>query len=1204
MKKITQVKSLLGSLIPLLVVAIFLNCNIAQAQSTVYFQDEVITMPNNIASFNWNSMPENAKFNNGYFGWAHFSETPTQAIQDQFAERNLKLIEYFPDQTYLFYAPANTNISFLQQSGVVSIIPIENNFKKSAQIKLNNIDSYAMQGNNVLIMLQHYDFISKDYVVEQLASMSSVTIKENYKTSSMLQIVIPYGQIDALVSQPFVKWVELVPAPAIKEDTRGRSLHRASNLDSQTPSGRNYTGAGVGVMVRDDGIVGPHIDFQGRIDNSSSSTVGQTHGDGVAGIMAGAGNLDPTKRGMAAGSDIYVTQYAATFLDDATTSRINDGSVQITNSSYGDGCNDGYTVISRTVDTQTINTPALLHVFSAGNSGTSNCGYGAGAGWGNITGGHKQGKNVIATANTFFNGSLASSSSRGPAADGRIKPDITAHGQNQESTAENNTYQTFGGTSGAAPGIAGVSAQLYEAYASLNGGAFPESGLIKATLLNTANDYGNTGPDFSFGWGMVNGLRAAMLIEDGRYLDATISQGGNNNHSITVPANTREVRFMVYWTDAAAAPGASPALVNDLDLVVTDPGSTTHQPWVLDTTPSAAFLNSPATTGADHLNNMEQVAITNPTAGTYNINVAGFNVPMGPQKYYVVYEIITDGITLTYPTGGEKFVAGTQEVIHWDANNAVNSYVLEYSTDNGATWNSMATLPPASTNYTWNVPNGLASGQCKIRITNGTLTDESDDNFSIASRVTGVNISMVCPTEVTVSWNGIPSATSYDVYLLGDKFMEVAGTSTTNSLAVPITDAFAPIWVAVVAKGGNGWETLRTNAINYTGSGLFNCPLAKDLSVTAINNTAGDFQTICNTDPIIVSAELQNDGTDPQSNFTVSYQVGSEPVVQETYTGTIASGTSDTFNFATPITLTANGDNTLRVWTSLSGDEFTNNDEQTFDFFAVVNGTAIDYSEPFDVNGVLPTGWILDNPDNSRTWQARANLLGIDGNTTTAAFVDGANYTTRGQEDTMTTEYFDLNFNGTAELTFDLAKAQWSNSFNDGLRVEISIDCGATYTQVYFKDGLDLATVPNTSAAWAPSSVNDWRTEIIDITPYVGENILVRIININDYSNSTFVDNITLTKTLSVGENALDKAIALYPNPAKSNVDVIINTNIGNTYEIELMNSIGQTISKIEETRFSARAQQRLDVSQYGTGLYFVKIKVGDQVVTKKLIVN
>lgn len=1160
-------------------------------------------MPNNIASFNWNSMPESAKFNDGYFGWIRFNQTPTQAIQDDFASRNLKLIEYYPDKTYLFYFPKNTQVSFLQQSGAISIIPVGNNIKKSSQIKFNNIDDHARQGNNVLIILDHYDFINKAYVATELQKLGSINILEDYKGESIFQIALPYEKIDQVAGQPYVKWLELIPPPAIKEDVRGKSLHRSSNLDSQTPSGRHYTGAGVGVMVRDDGVVGPHIDFQGRIDNSATTNTGPTHGDGVGGIMAGAGNLDPTKKGMAAGSDVYVVDYVSSFLDQATTDLIDNGTVQITNSSYGNGCNGGYTAISRTVDTQTNTIPSLLHVFSAGNSGTSNCGYGAGAGWGNITGGHKQGKNVIATANTFFNGQLASSSSRGPAADGRIKPDITAHGQNQESTAENNTYQTFGGTSGAAPGIAGVSAQLYEAYAGLNGGAFPESALIKATLLNTANDYGNVGPDFSFGWGMVNGLRAAMLIEDGRYLDATVTQGANNNHSITVPANTTQVRFMVYWSDAAAASGASPALVNDLDLVVTDPGSTTHQPWVLNTTANSALLNLPAGTGIDRLNNVEQVSIDNPAAGTYNINVAGFNVPMGPQKYYVVYEIISDGLTLTYPIGGERFVPATQEVIHWDAINATSSTTLEYSVDNGGTWISMATLPPSNRNYTWTVPSNI-SGQCIIRATNGSLTDQSPENFSIAERVTGVTIQSVCPTEATITWNAVAGATSYDVYVLGQKFMEVVGNSTTTSHTFPIADPADPIWFAVSAKGGNGWSGLRTNARSYLAGELFNCTLSKDLSVTAINNSASDFQTICNTNPIIVSVEVKNDGTDPQTNFMITYQVDSNPVVQEMYSGTLTTGMSDTFNFTTPITLTTNGASTLKVWTSLSGDEYVNNDEKSLDFFARISGTPVDFIESFEVNPVFPEGWALDNPDGARTWQERTNIVGIDGNSTTAAFVDGANYTTRGELDSFTTEYFDLNLNGTAELKFDLAKAQWSATYNDGLRVEISIDCGATFTQIYFKDALDLATVPYTAAAWVPNSAANWRTEVVDLTGYVGNNILLKFTNINDYSNSTFVDNISIESTLSVEENTLERAISMYPNPAKSNVDIIINTTIGNTYEIELLNSLGQSISKIQETRFSVRAQQNLDVSKFGTGLYFVKIKVGDQVATKKLIVN
>ncbi|HAT63248.1 MAG TPA: peptidase S8, partial [Flavobacteriaceae bacterium] len=91
--------------------------------------------------------------------------------------------------------------------------------------------------------------------------------------------------------------------------------------------------------------------------------------------------------------------------------------------------------------------------------------------------------------------------------------------------------------------------------------------------LNTANDYGNVGPDFKFGWGIVNALRAGILIEEGRYLSDDIIQGDTNTHTINVPSGTTQVRFMLYWSDVPATPGASPALVNDLDLVVTDPSN-------------------------------------------------------------------------------------------------------------------------------------------------------------------------------------------------------------------------------------------------------------------------------------------------------------------------------------------------------------------------------------------------------------------------------------------------------------------------------------------------------------------------------------------------------------------------------------------------------------------------------------------------------
>ena len=50
----------------------------------------------------------------------------------------------------------------------------------------------------------------------------------------------------------------------------------------------------------------------------------------------------------------------------------------ITSKSYSDGCNAGYTALSRDLDEQIDDYTSLIHVFSAGNSGTSDCGYGAG----------------------------------------------------------------------------------------------------------------------------------------------------------------------------------------------------------------------------------------------------------------------------------------------------------------------------------------------------------------------------------------------------------------------------------------------------------------------------------------------------------------------------------------------------------------------------------------------------------------------------------------------------------------------------------------------------------------------------------------------------------------------------------------------------------------------------------------------------------
>ena len=312
---------------------------------------------------------------------------------------------------------------------------------------------------------------------------------------------------------PFVKYVDAIAANPIPEDNHSRGLHRSININQYDPIGRRFDGSGVSVAVNDDGFVGPHIDFTGRTEQSDvAGDFTGTHGDMVAGILGGAGNLNPINEGMARGAYLHIRQYNSSMPN--TLTLYSNDNVLIFSSSYGDGCNGGYTSTTQLVDQEIHQNPEIIQVFSCGNSGSSDCGYGAGSGWGNITGGHKQGKNVIATANLDRDETLMNSSSRGPAYDGRIKPDIAANGNDQISTDPDNQYSPGGGTSAAAPGISGILAQLHQAYREFNSGNTSESALLKASLLNSAEDFGNTGPDFQFGWGRVNARRALEIIEN------------------------------------------------------------------------------------------------------------------------------------------------------------------------------------------------------------------------------------------------------------------------------------------------------------------------------------------------------------------------------------------------------------------------------------------------------------------------------------------------------------------------------------------------------------------------------------------------------------------------------------------------------------------------------------------------------------------
>ncbi len=837
-------------------------------------------------------------------------------------EMGFTALEYLPKYAAIARIPVTSYESVQNQlharGGWMS--RLEPSMKLSRQLFQNNIPEWAwIDQDHFKAWVRYYPGLDHQGVREGLRE-NGFPILEEKPDADLFSIILHKDLIDVVSSLPYLMHVQEMEDPGKPENYTARTNHRVNTLQSLYPGAPAYDGTGVTVGIGDDGVIGPHIDYEGRLTQNASSSTGD-HGDHVAGTVFGAGNLDPKGAGMAPGADVYYQSYP----DNLSDADINYNSgVRITNSSYSNGCNAGYTNFTRQMDQDLQDNPTLIHVFSAGNNGTSNCNYGAGAGWGNVTGGHKIAKNVIATANLTHLDVLANSSSRGPASDGRVKPDVAAVGVSVFSTTNPNAYTLKTGTSMASPGVAGVMAVLYQAYRDKNSGADPQSGLLKGILMNTADDIGNAGPDFRYGYGRINARRAYEVIEGGNHITDNLTSGSTKNFQLTVPANTSEARIMLYWPDVPGSTIASRALVNDLDLTVTY-GGNTIRPWVLDPTPNANALNSLAVRARDSLNNMEQVTINNPS-GTLSVNISGFNIPSGPQEFYIIYEFVPDEVILTYPIGGEGLVPGETEYIRWDAPAGNSNFSLEYSTDAGLTWQFMANVLSTRRYHTWTVPN-VTDGDYKVRVGRGGQFSVSPGTFNVIGVPSNLNVARSCPDSLLLTWNSVTNANGYVIYKLGNKYMDSIGTTTNNFFNVNINNPLKEDWYSVAAIAPSGTAGRRAIAINKP-SGIFNCALANDLQLTQLISPASDAIPDCfNYNNVPVTVRLFNNGSNDLTNFPVSYSFNNGPVITATVTDTLLAGQSLDFTFiGSSVSLNPGVNYNITVYSGFSLDDNRYND--------------------------------------------------------------------------------------------------------------------------------------------------------------------------------------------------------------------------------------------------------------------------------------
>jgi len=1143
-----------------------------------------------------------------YYRLLQFSAIPDQSMKARIEASGLVLLTYIPKNTFMTAIPSRYNRQQLSGFNVRSVVSLKDVQKINKNI-LGAFPEYCIsEKGSADVTLQYMGNISHERAL-QLAAPSGKILASN-PVNHVIDLRIPDNSLRALAAQTWVYYVSAIEAPSFPEDTKGRSLHRSNTVNSPLATGRKYDGKGVVAGLADDGLVGPHIDFTGRLFNFATGA-GQTHGDMTSGILAGSGNLNPENRGMGSGAFLYVYNITGyPHVVDAEDNYTNLGTV-ITSTSYSQGCNE-YTSDTQFGDNLLNTNKQISFVFSAGNNQAANCNYGAGAGWGNITGGYKQGKNVIAVANLDASEVLDPTSSRGPASDGRIKPDISANGRDQLSTNENNTYQVGGGTSAACPGIAGILTQLYQAYKELNGGVEPQAALMKACLLNSAEDIGNPGPDFTYGWGRVNVLRAVQTIEENRLMHDSISQGQIKTHTITVPAGANQVRVMVYWNDKAGTPLAATQLVNDLNITLDDNNGGSFNPWVLDATPTVASITAPAIRDIDFLNNMEQVTIDSPVAGNYTLTVNGFSIPFGVQEYFVVYEFRTNEITLTYPFGGESFVPGRPEVIRWDANKGAGSFSVEYSLDNGSTWTALSTSVNQNTQqFTWNIPISTPpTHEGLFRVTRGATTDVSDSTFRIIGVPTGLQVAWACPDSIRLTWNTVSGATGYTIYKLGTKYMEPIGSSTSNSFVVTNINPMTEHWFSVAAQI-NGFDGRRANAIMHS-PGLANCILNTDAAIAAVTSpAAGNISNCRDNTAVNVTITFANSGANPLSNIPVSYSLNNGTPVTEVIPGPILAGAQLTYTFASTVNLTATGTYSLQTWSGLNNDQNYYNDSLT-NSITVVSATTqqLPLTENFNAYNNCSTSSTCElvNCPTGVSWINEANGViddidfrvasGATPSAGTGPDVDHTLGTTLGKyiyleassclgrDAWLTASCIDLTTATQPQLTF------WYHMYGATM---------GSLTVDVFSDG---AWNNNVFPTVSGNKGNQWLQGSVNLSAYVSKviDIRFRATTGNDFTSDLALDDISLTTSSSISEQSAYSNLRVFPNPSNGLFTLEMNSSKNETIALEITDAQGRVI-RHENIRTGSLMQYSIDLQQEPKGIYFIRVNGAEGMRTMKITV-
>ena len=722
-----------------------------------------------------------------------FEATPLAL--DVLQGRGIELGDYLGSNAYYARIAPGSRPSDFVGMGLRSIVPIRAEWKVVNSLLQHDIPEWAQAGDKLRMTLSWFPTLTGEKV-KSLLAVKEIRYTAFSDALHSAEVEATYEQLLALAAEEFVAFLRWIDPPKELQNREGARLSGAATL--RIPAmlgGRNLTGRGVRIGIWDGNVL-EHVDYGNQTHCEEAEylvAATQAHGMHTTGTIIGAGLLDERARGMAPEAEIWTWNFnrhsngKSVALEMLETYEAHQ--ISLTSNSYGyqvsrlcgQEARFNYTYFGyQGIDFLASYIPTLTHVFSAGNDQGA-CGR-------PFSHASNYAKNIISVAAVNQYGAMTDFSSFGPLLDGRMFPIISARGEQVYSTVNNQSYRTEDGTSMSCPMVTGHLALLTQRWMQLHGGAVPYNYYLKALVANTARDAGVEGPDYKFGFGILDAEAAVTAMEKSWHALGELPQGGDaKTYTLDVPAGTGELRVMLCWNDPMVnkeyATGECP-LVNDLDLVVAQ-GATKYFPFTLDpkqpTAPAVADKKN-------EVDNIEQVVIKNPMTGTYTVTVGGTVHQGKKQPYAVVWYFDEQTPTLASPAVGDVYAP--DESVYLRAEHLTGNVHVELSTDAGATFRDLGSYPACSS---FKLPSDVAlTDKALVRLTdaNGVML-RMQGYFTIMPQVQNLVLEdAACSSEGwKLSWDAATGAEKYEI-LRGnvtagqyEKLAEVNAPTTEYSLS-------------------------------------------------------------------------------------------------------------------------------------------------------------------------------------------------------------------------------------------------------------------------------------------------------------------------------------------------------------------------------------------------------------------------------------